>query len=222
MQTLLVLLPFLCLSLLGEGLHHYIDENGIKVFTNIGVNRKDNPPIPTPATILTLRQSTYNALFRASASRYRLDENLMKAIAFVESSFNPRAISHKGCMGLMQLHPDTAKRFQVQSVFNPADNIEGAAKYLKFLMDFFQGDLTKVIAAYNSGEHAVVRHKGIPPYRETQNYVRKVSALYEFLNTKSTSPKQFLPGFIHRIPLTNGNFLFTNTHSKHLLFIETK
>ena len=222
MRTLLVLLPFLCLSLLGEGLHSYLDKNGVKVFTNIGVNRKDTTPTPAPATVSTLRQSTYTALFRASASRYRLDENLLKAIASVESSFDPRAISRKGCIGLMQLHPDTAKRFQVKNIFDPADNIEGAAKYLNFLMDFFHGNLTQVLAAYNSGEHAVVRHKGIPPYKETQNYVRKVSALYESLNTVSTSPKQFLPRLLHRIPLSNGNVLFTDTSSKHLPSVETK
>lgn len=222
MRTLFVLLPFLCLSLLGRGLHSHVDENGVKVFTNFRVNRRDITPTSAPATDSAFRQSKYTSLFRASASRNRLDENLLKAIASVESSFNPRAISHKGCIGLMQLHPDTAKRFQVQNIFDPADNIEGGAKYLNFLMDFFHGELTQVLAAYNAGENAVIRHKGIPPYRETQDYVRKVSAMYDSLNTAPISTKQFFPKRLYRVLLPNGNILFTDASSPNLPSVGAK
>ncbi len=111
--------------------------------------------------------------------RHGVDAELIKAIIRVESNYNPLAVSVKGCKGLMQLHPDTARRFGVTDIFDPAQNIEGGVKYLKFLIEYFKNDIPKVLAGYNAGENAVTRYKGIPPYRETKEYVKKVESLYQ-------------------------------------------
>lgn len=123
------------------------------------------------------------------APSYNVDPKLALAIISVESGFNIRAISPKNAQGLMQLIPQTAERFRVKNAFDPEENIKGGLAYLQWLLAFFQGDVRLVVAAYNAGERAVERYRGIPPYRETQNYVQKVTALYK----KSTHPFQHMP-----------------------------
>lgn len=107
-----------------------------------------------------------------------MDPELIKAVARVESNYNPTALSPKGALGIMQLVPATAERFGVADPYDPAQNIEGGVRYLKFLQDRFPGNLALALAAYNAGENAVRRHGGIPPYRETRDYVRKIRRLY--------------------------------------------
>lgn len=115
--------------------------------------------------------------------RFALDEGLsprlVQAVMQVESAYDQRALSKKGAMGLMQLMPDTARELGVRDPWNPADNIRGGARYLRQQLDRFGGDLSLALAAYNAGPTAVERHRGIPPYAETQRYVGKVLALYE-------------------------------------------
>ena len=105
--------------------------------------------------------------------------NLVRAIIRVESGFDPKAVSSKGAMGLMQLIPATAQRFGVANPFDPKQNLEGGVNYLKYLLDLFGGDLNLSLAAYNAGEHTVQRSGGIPAIPETQNYVRKVTSIYQ-------------------------------------------
>lgn len=112
------------------------------------------------------------------SEQHGVDPDLVKAVARVESNYNPRAVSYKGALGLMQLLPDTAKRFGVLNVWDPQQNIEGGVKFLKFLSEMFPNNLPYILAAYNAGENAVVKHRGIPPYRETQAYVRRITSLY--------------------------------------------
>ncbi len=113
------------------------------------------------------------------SEQHGVDPELVKAVAQAESNFNPRAISNKGAMGLMQLIPETAKRFGVRDVFDPKQSIEGGVKYLKFLTGMFPGNIPHVLAAYNAGENAVVKYKGVPPFRETQEYVRRIALTYK-------------------------------------------
>jgi soluble lytic murein transglycosylase-like protein len=120
------------------------------------------------------------------APRYNVDPKLALAIISVESGFNSRALSPKNAQGLMQLIPQTAERFRVKNPFDAEENIKGGLAYLQWLLAFFQGDVKLVVAAYNAGERAVERHRGIPPYQETRNYVQKVTALYK----KSSHPFQ--------------------------------
>ena len=112
------------------------------------------------------------------APQYAVDPKLVLAVISTESSFNPRAVSPKNAQGLMQLIPETAERFGVKQVFNPAENIKGGLAYLRWLLAFFQGDVSLVLAAYNAGERAVEKYRGIPPYAETRNYVKKITSVY--------------------------------------------
>ena len=100
---------------------------------------------------------------------------LVHSVIQAESNYNPAAVSNKGAQGIMQLIPSTAQRFGVSNAFDPEENIAGGVKYLKFLLDYYQGDYTKAIAAYNAGEGAVDKYNGVPPYAETQGYVRNVA-----------------------------------------------
>lgn len=123
-----------------------------------------------------------DGLIALSARRNGVDHRLILAVMQQESSFNARATSYKGARGLMQLMPATASRFGVTDIYDPAQNIEGGARYLRFLLDTFNGDVELALAGYNAGEHAVSRYGNrIPPYRETQDYVRKISAHYDRL-----------------------------------------
>jgi soluble lytic murein transglycosylase-like protein len=108
------------------------------------------------------------------ARQNRLSPQLIHSVIQVESNYDPFAVSPKGALGLMQLIPSTARRFGVSDVFDPADNIQGGARYLKYLLELYKGDDALALAAYNAGENAVSRYGGVPPYPETWNYVRQV------------------------------------------------
>jgi len=113
---------------------------------------------------------------RLIAPDYQLTPQLVLAIIATESNFNPNAVSPKQAQGLMQLIPDTAARFNVRNIRDPAQNIRGGMAYLRWLMAYFEGDVMLVAAAYNAGERAVERYRGVPPYAETRDYVRRILA----------------------------------------------
>jgi soluble lytic murein transglycosylase-like protein len=120
------------------------------------------------------------------APRYGIDPRLALAVISVESGFNIKAISPRNAQGLMQLMPETAQRFRVKNTFDPEENIKGGLAYLRWLLAYFQGNVPLVAAAYNAGERAVEAYRGIPPYAETREYVRKIMKLY----TKALHPYQ--------------------------------
>ena len=136
----------------------------------------------TTADILHMTSTgnqVYDGMVMKSAARYGVDPNLVMAVMRQESGFNPRARSYKGASGLMQLMPATARRFGVENIYDPAQNIDAGTRYLRFLLDTFDGDVELALAGYNAGENAVVNSGyQIPRYRETQNYVRTISAKY--------------------------------------------
>jgi hypothetical protein len=111
---------------------------------------------------------------REAAARHGLPESLVAAVVSVESDSNPRAVSRRGALGLMQLMPSTAASLGVRDAFNPAQNVDGGARHLRDLIDRFAGDLPLALAAYNAGAQAVLRHKGVPPYPETRAFVARV------------------------------------------------
>ncbi len=120
----------------------------------------------------------YRAIIDRASEKYGVDVGLVNAVISSESCFNPKAVSLKGAQGLMQLMPFTAKRFGVTDSFNPTQNISGGVKYLSFLLNRFKGNVQFAVAAYNAGEGAVDHYGGIPPYKETRHYVKKVMKLY--------------------------------------------
>jgi hypothetical protein len=143
------------------------------------------------------------ALVDEIAQSQGVDIYLARAIIQAESAFNYKARSRAGALGLMQLMPSTAERFGVLDPFDPRQNILGGVKYLKWLHDYYQGDLTKVVAAYNAGEGAVNRSHGIPPYRETRAYVPKVLDLYR---RRAVQPDPKLAGSMALLQKGRGGF----------------
>lgn len=195
---------------LHNGLTSYIDEKGTLVLTDSRVS----PIRPTPKkTDASSKDANvpYLSLINAAAQEFDLDADLVRAIIQVESNFNPQALSPKACMGLMQLHPDTAKRFGVQDAFDPVQNIRGGVQYLQFLTKRYEGKVPFILAAYNAGETAVRKYQGIPPYRETQQYVRKVTALYQ--SFKPTIMPSDRTEALTRTVLPNGTISFKNSVS---------
>ena len=146
-----------------------------------------------------------------AASKHNVDPNLVRAVVKVESNFNSQAISRTGAMGLMQLMPATARTLNVSNPFDPKQNIDAGVRHLKGLLDSYNGDVRLSLAAYNAGQGAVARNNGIPPYAETQNYVKRITELYwngvapgTRLFTSSAAP-------IHIFRNQNGVLRITNT-----------
>jgi len=140
------------------------------------------PPRPSLLHLLEthgIPAGPFGDLIYEVAARYSLNPHLLAAIVRVESSFNPRALSRKGACGLMQLLPETARRFGLRrkDLFDPTKNLEAGARYLKWLAGRFGEDPVRVLAAYNAGEGAVQRYGGVPPYKETRNYVDRIFSL---------------------------------------------
>jgi soluble lytic murein transglycosylase-like protein len=162
-----------------DELLYYVDENGGVVFTNTA-SRGDAKPVPGLAQRVAVARGAplpatpYDNFIDKLAARDGLDPDLIKAVAMVESSFDPKAISPKGAMGLMQLMPATAKHYGVDDPLDPYENLGAGSRHLRHLLNRFDGDLTLALAAYNAGAGAVQRYGGVPRYPETIDYVRKV------------------------------------------------
>jgi soluble lytic murein transglycosylase-like protein len=193
--------PLLFLALMtpglagASGIFKYTESDGTIVYTNVAPKgaqaRKarriegEFRPAPSPSSPARLTPWTerslapYDEHIEEAAVRYKIPAALIRAVMHAESAFDPNAISHVGASGLMQLMPQTAREMYVKDIFDPKDNIEGGVRYLRVLANEFEGDMVKMVAAYNAGPDAVKKYGGqVPPYAETQAYVRKVIALY--------------------------------------------
>ena len=155
-------------------------DGGAVIFNSIGSGWKVGGKAPSDAFLLARRDSatSFDDTIRRHAERERVDPRLVKSVMLIESNFNPRAVSRKGARGLMQLMPGTAQRYGVRDSFDPHENIRGGTAYLSDLLGMFGGDLIRTLAAYNAGEGAVQRYQGVPPYPETQEYVRRAMLVY--------------------------------------------
>jgi soluble lytic murein transglycosylase-like protein len=168
-------------------LYSYVDEDGVTHFSNApsdGRYRRVGRMRSRPVAAVTSKRE-YDEHITAAAKRYQLPEALLRAVMVAESNLNATAKSSKGAMGLMQLMPGTAKDMFVADAWDPAQNIEGGARYLRILANQYEGDVEKTLAAYNAGPEAVRRAGGVPNFRETREYVRKVVALYEVFRNRS-------------------------------------
>jgi soluble lytic murein transglycosylase-like protein len=157
----------------------------------------DEAPAARPFQIQTKAPKALIDLVQKMAPQYRVEPQLALAIMEVESNFDSAAVSPKNAMGLMQLVPETAARFNVRNAFDPIQSVRGGLAYLRWLLAYFEGDLTLVAAAYNAGEGTVERYRGVPPYAETRGYVRRiveaVGATQHPFDAKVTAPSSQLP-----------------------------
>jgi hypothetical protein len=205
-------------------IYRYVDENGVECYTDAPLGKKANRILKEPgnasaADTTTVKSkskekkdnSDYHSIVHEKAAVYDLDPGLIKAVIKTESNWNSRAISKKGAMGLMQLMPTTATDMNVSNPFDPEENIEGGTKYLKYLLDRFNGDLTLALAAYNAGPRTVEKYGFVPPISETRQYVNKVLSLCDGKTTDSTPNNAKRPERIYKIVLEDGSVLFTNS-----------
>ena len=166
-------------------IYKYVDEQGVMHFTNaptseqyqLFMNRKSS----RGSYYTTNRYDSYIAL---ASDMYDVSFSLIKAVIKVESDFNRMAVSNKGAQGLMQIMPGTAKLLKIYDPFDPWENIMGGTRYLRMLLDRFEGRLNFALAGYNAGPTAVDRYQGVPPYKETRRYVQKVMRYYHHMNAE--------------------------------------
>lgn len=172
----------LVLVLLGASLqaqvHLIIKGDGTKVISNFGWSASGKGSDWNWWAKQRDRRSSYDAFIDRYAGQYHVDPILIRAIIQVESDFNPRCLSNKGARGLMQLMPETARQYGVRNVFDPEDNIHGGVHNVADLLNRYRGDLRRVLAAYNAGDGAVAKYRGIPPYEETMTYVKRALTVY--------------------------------------------
>jgi soluble lytic murein transglycosylase-like protein len=168
----------------------YTNKNGVRSYSDVPptgirytVMKFDcfacNPTSTVNWNQIPLQLEAYQAAIDSAARQYRIDPALVRAVIHAESAFRPQAISSKGAMGLMQLMPGTAREMGVVNAMAPEQNIRGGVKYLALLLDENRGNLRLATAAYNAGPGAVKRYGGVPPYQETQTYVRRVKILHD-------------------------------------------
>jgi soluble lytic murein transglycosylase-like protein len=172
------------------GIYRYVEKDGTVVYTNVPPPAGRNAqklkgtfhaaPRPSePARLRARPTAELDGHIDAASRRYKVPASLVRAVMHAESNFDTRALSPKGASGLMQLMPETAREMFVKDIFDPQQNIEGGTRYLRILANQYGGDMVKMVAAYNAGPEAVRKYGGnIPPYAETQAYVRKVIQLY--------------------------------------------
>ena len=211
----------------------YKDDTGKRVFINsdpVPAKRPSRIPLLKTAangSALPTSQSSFAAfpemsaaelanrgkieeMIREVSARYRVDPALVRAVMQTESNWNSRAVSRKGALGLMQLGPGTAQQLGVNNAFDPKQNLDGGVRYLHTLLERYNGDLDRALAAYNAGPGAVDRAGGIPQYRETRNYVQKVTDSY-FRPGSDRLPRAFEERRpIYRTVETDGRVVFTN------------
>ncbi|MEJ2697841.1 MAG: lytic transglycosylase domain-containing protein [Candidatus Sulfobium sp.] len=202
--------------------YKYVDANGVVCYTDAPMTQKSelvskDAPVRRDVKV---RQASYSVNHDYSeyvsrvASKYDLEPGLIRAVIRTESNGDRTAVSKKGAIGLMQIMPATADDMNVGNPFDPKENIEGGTKYLKYLLERFDGDLTLALAAYNAGPATVEKYGGMPPIQETRQYVKKVLSLYNGSGSASSGfgrKTKSAPMHIYKVVLADGTTLFTNS-----------
>jgi len=214
-------------------LSSYMDERGNLVYTNADkpaarkAAAEKNPGVPDPkakaeqapdkqaapdsgALPRSINPNVLQQMVQETAQKHDVDPALVSAVISTESNWNTSALSRKGAQGLMQLVPETAQKLGVSNAWDPQQNIDGGVRYLHMLLDRYNGDLPKALAAYNAGPSAVDRWGGVPNYPETQEYVRKVTHTYFQPGSANPSGSRAGSRPIYRFATDDGRVIFTN------------
>jgi Transglycosylase SLT domain/Domain of unknown function (DUF4124) len=182
---ILLISLFMSIPVAASDIYKYEDEEGTLHFTDAPTDHrfkifmrdiKKDKRLRTTFRLggCAVDPAEFEPIINSCALQYGVDKSLVKAVIHAESGYDPNAVSSKGASGLMQLMPGTARSLNVANSFDPAENIRGGVRYLKFLLDTFRGDVSLALAAYNAGLSRVAQYGGIPPYMETRNYVDRV------------------------------------------------
>ncbi len=147
---------------------------------------------PAADAVLPNESIPFHGIIIQAAGRYEVDPHLIRAIIFAESGYNPKAKSKKGARGLMQLMPSTAKSLGVEDIYDPEENIDGGVRYFRSLLDRFEGDVQLALAAYNAGSRHVRNYEGIPPFKATQRYIKKVLKFHKKFKMQTTADSRRL------------------------------
>lgn len=206
-------------------IYKYVGDDGVALYTDAPAGKKNEKILKEknssksvvyakadPLTYSKKKKDCYNPIINKKAREHDVDPSLVTAVIKAESNGNPYAVSKKGAMGLMQLMPATANDLQVKNPYDPEENIDGGTRYLRYLIERFDGNLTLALAAYNAGPTTVEKYGCVPPISETKQYVKKVLALYngktDYSGLSSNKIKKAEP--IYRIIMEDGTILFTN------------
>lgn len=181
MKTILLTAALLMLAAVAvqADIYRYIDEDGVMHFTNAPTSAKYKLFMRERQRFISnLDNNKYDRIIAEAAKAQNLEAPLLKAVIKAESDFDPNAVSHKGAKGLMQIMPQNFPMLNVSNPYDPHQSINAGARYLREMMDRFNGKVALSLAAYNAGPGAVDRHNGIPPYQETENYIERVMRYY--------------------------------------------
>ncbi len=211
-------------GVLHADVHLVRQANGSALIFNdsVGSGWRVNGGVPSDGYLASRRNAPtpYDTAIESESRTAGVDPGLVKSVMLVESNYNPRAVSRKGARGLMQLMPETARRFGVSDRHDAGQSIRAGVQYLAVLLEQFKGDVSLALAGYNAGEGAVARHAGVPPYRETREYIRRVLVARHGEGTPSPAIRGGFRGTptgsvvrtaVVRVSSQNGTPVFSNT-----------